>query len=137
MMQPSLFDSTTTGLIAPSDDVLELRDRLRSVECLVRVVEAAKEKLRQQIQFEIGDTQGFDMSDHGGGKMMFKFDSRGRVNHSAVADELAKLGREYREKNVAIVGINSNDAEHYPDDSPAAMRDEVDRRGSRPPGRED
>ncbi len=38
---------------------------------------------------------------------------------------LADLAREYQAKGVAIVGINANDAEEYPDDSPAAMRREV------------
>jgi peroxiredoxin len=38
-----------------------------------------------------------------------------------VRHELAKLGREYQEKGVAVVGISSNDAENYPDDSPAMM----------------
>jgi peroxiredoxin len=38
---------------------------------------------------------------------------------------LAQLARDYQPKRVAIVGINSNDAENYPDDSPARMKDEV------------
>ncbi|HSW46434.1 MAG TPA: thioredoxin family protein [Phycisphaerae bacterium] len=42
-----------------------------------------------------------------------------------VRAELARLGREYQAKGVAIVGINSNDADAYPDDSPEAMRREV------------
>ncbi len=39
--------------------------------------------------------------------------------------ELAKLGREYAAKGVAIVAINSNDAEKYPDDAPAKMLEEA------------
>jgi peroxiredoxin len=35
---------------------------------------------------------------------------------------LAQLARDYAPKNVAIVGINSNDAKNYPDDSPAKMK---------------
>ena len=46
-----------------------------------------------------------------------------------VAEQLAALGREYQEKNVALVGINSNDVKNYPDDSPAAMQNEVRERG--------
>jgi peroxiredoxin len=46
-----------------------------------------------------------------------------------VADELARLGRDYQAKGVAVVGINSNDAETFPDDSPAKMRDEIKLRG--------
>jgi peroxiredoxin len=39
--------------------------------------------------------------------------------------ELAPLAREYQQKGVAIVGINSNDATNYPDDSPEKMAEEV------------
>jgi peroxiredoxin len=39
--------------------------------------------------------------------------------------QLAKLGNEYQEKGVAVVGINSNDAVTYPDDSSAKMADEI------------
>ena len=38
---------------------------------------------------------------------------------------LAQLACDYLPKGVAIVGINSNDVENYPDDSPAKMKDEV------------
>ena len=38
---------------------------------------------------------------------------------------LAQLAYDYAAKNVAIVGINSNDAKNYPDDSPTKMKDEV------------
>ncbi len=46
-----------------------------------------------------------------------------------VADGLAELVREYQERGVAVVGINSNDVENYPDDAPAKMAQEVQRRG--------
>jgi peroxiredoxin len=42
---------------------------------------------------------------------------------------LAQLARDYAPKNIGIVGINSNDAKNYPDDSPAKMKDEVKRAG--------
>jgi peroxiredoxin len=42
-----------------------------------------------------------------------------------VRTELARLGRDYQKKNVAIVAINSNDVANYPDDSPAKIKDEV------------
>jgi peroxiredoxin len=35
--------------------------------------------------------------------------------------ELARLASEYQRKGVAVVGINSNDAANYPDDSPEMM----------------
>jgi peroxiredoxin len=38
---------------------------------------------------------------------------------------LAQLARDYAPKGVAIAGINSNDVENYPDDSPARMKEEV------------
>jgi len=38
-----------------------------------------------------------------------------------VRHELARLAKEYQQKGVAVVGINSNDAVHYPDDSPEMM----------------
>jgi peroxiredoxin len=39
-----------------------------------------------------------------------------------IQGELAKLGRDYANKNMAIVGISANDAVHYPDDSPAELK---------------
>ncbi len=46
-----------------------------------------------------------------------------------IADELARLGREYTERGVAIVAINSNDVENYPDDNPQKMAEEAAARG--------
>jgi peroxiredoxin len=46
-----------------------------------------------------------------------------------VRGELAKLGRELPERGVAMVGINANDADKYPDDSPSRMRDEAETYG--------
>jgi thiol-disulfide isomerase/thioredoxin len=42
-----------------------------------------------------------------------------------VREELAHLGSEYSEKNVAIYAINSNDADSYPGDSPENMKKEA------------
>ena len=39
------------------------------------------------------------------------------------------MAKEYQRRGVAVVGINSNDVERYPDDSPAKMAEEVKRRG--------
>lgn len=39
-----------------------------------------------------------------------------------VKSELARLTADYGSKGVAVVGINSNDAVEYPDDSPANMK---------------
>lgn len=38
---------------------------------------------------------------------------------------LAQLGRDYLSKGAAIVAINSNDADEYPADSPARMKEEM------------
>jgi len=46
-----------------------------------------------------------------------------------VADEFAKLAKEYQGKGVAVVAINSNDVENYGDDSPERMVAEVRQRG--------
>jgi len=46
-----------------------------------------------------------------------------------VAGELARLGKEYQERGVAVVGINSNDVENYPEDSPRKMAEELKARG--------
>jgi thiol-disulfide isomerase/thioredoxin len=35
-----------------------------------------------------------------------------------VKPELARLATDYQEKSVGIIGISSNDAQHYPDDAP-------------------
>lgn len=39
------------------------------------------------------------------------------------------LAKEYQAKGVAIVGINSNDAENYPDDRPEKMAEEIRKAG--------
>lgn len=46
-----------------------------------------------------------------------------------IADELARFAREYREKGLGIVAIQSNDVANYPDDAPDKMKAEAARRG--------
>lgn len=46
-----------------------------------------------------------------------------------IAPAFAKVARELQAMGVAVVGINSNDADAYPDDSPEAMKREVRARG--------
>jgi peroxiredoxin len=46
-----------------------------------------------------------------------------------VAAGLAQLARDYQPRGVAVVGINSNDADTYTDDSPTKMAEEVRLRG--------
>ena len=42
-----------------------------------------------------------------------------------VREELARLGNDYLSRNVAIVAINSNDANTHPGDSPEKMKEEA------------
>ncbi len=46
-----------------------------------------------------------------------------------VRAELAALGRDYAERGVAIVAINSNDVDKYPADGPEQMRREATEQG--------
>jgi peroxiredoxin len=46
-----------------------------------------------------------------------------------VRDELARLGRDYQDSDLAIVAISSNDIEAYPSDSPEAMKTEAETYG--------
>ena len=43
-----------------------------------------------------------------------------------VREELVKLAREYQQKGVAVVGINANDFEEYPEDRPEKMKEYAD-----------
>ncbi len=46
-----------------------------------------------------------------------------------IAPAFTQLAKEYQEQGVGVVAINSNDFEHYPDDSPAKMKEEIAARG--------
>ncbi len=46
-----------------------------------------------------------------------------------VAGALAGLAADYQKKGVAVVGINANDVERFPDDSPQRMAEEAKSRG--------
>ena len=50
-----------------------------------------------------------------------------------VQDELARVGRDYEDRNVGIVAISSNDAESYPEDSPPRLKEMAERLGFRFP----
>jgi peroxiredoxin len=82
--------------------------------------------------FQLPDTEGnsvslSDFSGHKGLLVMFICNHCPYVKH--VREELARLGREYQEKGVAVVAINSNDVANYPEDSPENMKDESERFG--------
>ena len=46
-----------------------------------------------------------------------------------VQQELARLGRDYAEKDIGIVAIGSNDADAFPDDAPASLKDMAEELG--------
>ena len=46
-----------------------------------------------------------------------------------LADDLARLTREYQAKGVAVVAIQANDVDKYPDDAPEKMKAEAQARG--------
>lgn len=82
--------------------------------------------------FSLPDTEGktvslADFADAPALLVIFMCNHCPFVKH--VADGLAELGREYQQRDVAVVGINPNDVENYPDDAPAKMAEEVRQRG--------
>lgn len=82
--------------------------------------------------FSLADTEGetVSLSDYAGNKallVIFMCNHCPYVKH--VAAQLKALADDYLPKEVAVVGISSNDAEKYPDDSPAAMAKEKADRG--------
>ena len=82
--------------------------------------------------FSLPDTEGKtvslgDFADAPALLIIFMCNHCPYVKH--VADPLAKLAKQYQDRGVAVVGINSNDARGFPEDSPEQMAAEVERRG--------
>ncbi|GAB4132450.1 thioredoxin family protein [Thermopirellula anaerolimosa] len=82
--------------------------------------------------FALPDTNGkiVRLADFDGAKallVIFLCNHCPYVKH--IADNLARITKEYIAKGVAVVGINSNDATAYPEDSPEKMKEEVAARG--------
>ncbi len=74
--------------------------------------------------FELPDTEGKtvslkDFADAPALLVIFMCNHCPFVKH--VLDKLVELVREYQSKGVAVVGINSNDVDNFPDDRPEAM----------------
>ena len=46
-----------------------------------------------------------------------------------IAAELARIGRDYIPQGVAMIGIQSNDVDAYPDDAPDKMKEEAESQG--------
>ena len=82
--------------------------------------------------FRLPDTDGrmvglADFADARALLVMFICNHCPFVKH--VRPELARIGREYASRGVAVVAINSNDAVAYPADGPAQMKEEKARVG--------
>lgn len=46
-----------------------------------------------------------------------------------VKKEIAKIGKDYQDKNIGIVAISSNDVEAYPEDSPESLKEMAEEEG--------
>ena len=46
-----------------------------------------------------------------------------------VNQELSKLGKDYTDKDIAIIAIGSNDAENYPADGPDKLKEQAEKEG--------
>lgn len=82
--------------------------------------------------FSLPDTTGKtvslgDFKDKKGLLVMFICNHCPFVKH--VRQGIAQFARDYTEKGLGIVAINSNDTDTHPDDSPAKMKEEVDQMG--------
>jgi peroxiredoxin len=82
--------------------------------------------------FVLPDTEGesvalCDFADREALLVMFICNHCPFVKH--VREELARLGREYEGRGVGVVAIASNDVDNYPQDGPAAMREEKKQAG--------
>lgn len=82
--------------------------------------------------FALPDTNGkiVRLADFDGAKallVIFLCNHCPYVKH--IAEQLARITKEYMDRGVAVVGINSNDVTAYPEDSPEKMREEVAARG--------
>lgn len=87
-------------------------------------------------EFALADTQGWTvkLGDYAlapGLLVMFLSNHCPYVKH--IRAKLAEVTGEYIDQGLAVVGINSNDVDMYPDDSPAKMAEEVITAGYRFP----
>jgi len=82
--------------------------------------------------FALPDTAGRtvrrdDFADKAGLLVLFLCNHCPYVQH--VRQELAAIGRDYLPRDIAVVAINSNDGDAYPDDAYPSMAEEVERAG--------
>lgn len=79
-------------------------------------------------EFRLPDSDGklFSLEDFAGAPallVVFICNHCPYVKH--VQAKFTEIAKEYQAKGVAVIGINSNDAESYPDDSPEKMAEEI------------
>ncbi|MCC6128357.1 MAG: thioredoxin family protein [Acidobacteria bacterium] len=81
--------------------------------------------------FTLADTNGIPVSpsDFAGKPLLVAFICNHCPYVKHLADAFSAFTREYQAKGLSVVGINSNDVEAFPEDSPAEMRAEAARRG--------
>jgi peroxiredoxin len=81
--------------------------------------------------FSLPDTEGNTVSnrDFPGKPLLVMFICNHCPFVKHIADELARLGKDYQARGVSIVAINSNDVQNHPDDSPERMKEEKQQRG--------
>lgn len=77
--------------------------------------------------FKLPDTNGklVALADFKGAPLLVLFICNHCPYVKHIRTGLAQLARDYMPKGVGIVGISSNDAANYPDDSPARMKEEA------------
>ena len=85
--------------------------------------------------FELSDTAGesHSLDNSGGDRATVVYWT---CNHCPYAlawhERLIDVARDYSDRDVRVLAINSNDAERYPQDGPEAMRERVDAEGGWP-----
>lgn len=81
--------------------------------------------------FALPDTEGdtVQRSDFDGQPLLVMFICNHCPYVKHIANRLGEVCGAIQERGVAIVGINSNDVENHPEDSPEHMKAEVKRRG--------
>lgn len=104
------------------------RGRRAQILCMVAVNSTMLPLGTRAPEFSLPDTNGkmVSLSDLKGAPalvVIFMCNHCPYVKH--IRAGLAQLARDYTPRRVAVVGINSNDAVNYPDDSPAKMAQEV------------
>ncbi len=74
--------------------------------------------------------KSFNLASFSGKKaLLVMFLSRHCPYVKHVQEELARLGKDYASKDIAIVAISSNDVTNYPDDAPESLKQQAKEQG--------